>query len=523
MKFNKLKYSESLILGLLFATTLCVISCTKNFTELNTPKNSLIADNINVSLLGQTFADAEFLGLCGDNQSFQRSHSLFSDVYAQYFAITEPNFQSGKFVEVQGWTNRYYNDIYSHAAPELLFVEHYTAKNSMPVANAIAKIWKVEMYHRISDFFGPVIYSQFGNGATSVPYDSQESAYTDFFKTLDSAVAILEQHKGENAFGSNDLVYGGDANKWLTFANSLRLRLAVRVSYVEPEVAKEEAEKAVAAGVMTDNTDNANVLCTLNNLNFYAAITYIDEFRMSATMESILGGYNDPRIEDYFTPAKDGSGYTGVRNGLPTVEMGAFLNNTHADINNAWRPLNLGGINPPLHVMEAAEVYFLRAEGALRGWNMGGTAEDLYNEGISTSMNQWGITSASEINTYLNSTNTPMPLNDKWNTPAAGNIPVHFDAAGTFERELEQIITQKWIALYPDSWEAWSERRRTAYPVGLPLIQSLNPDIPVDGMMRRLMFTTGEISSNAAAVEAARKLLKGPDANYTKLWWDAKP
>jgi len=244
---------------------------------------------------------------------------------------------------------------------------------------------------------------------------------------------------------------------------------------------------------------------------------------MSATMESILGGYNDPRIEEYFTPAADGSGYTGVRNGLPTVEMGAFLNNTHADINNRWRPLDRGGTNPPLHVMEAAEIYFLRAEGALRGWDMGGSAEDLYNEGINTSMNQWGITSNSAIDAYTNSSNTPKALNDKWKTPPAGDIPVRFDAAGTFERKLEQIITQKWIALYPDSWEAWSERRRTRYPVGLPLVQSLNPDIPVDGIMRRLMFTTGEISSNAAAVDAARKLLKGPDNNATKVWWDAKP
>lgn len=519
---TNIKNDRSMVIGLLI-TLLSLGGCTDKFDEINTPKNLIIADKIDVTLLGQAFAQAQFYGLNGDNQAFQRSHSLFSDEYAQYFATTEANFDSGNFTEVQSWTNRYYNDVYSRASPQLLFVEDYTEKNGLVLENAIAKVWKVEMYHRISDFFGPIIYSEFGNAQTSVNYDSQEDVYHDFFKTLDEATAVLKQHSSEKAFIADDLLYEGDASKWLVFANSLRLRLAMRIVYVEPELARQEAEKAVADGVMMNNTDNAMVKTSLNSLNFYAAITYIDEFRMSATMQSVLMGFNDPRVVDYYEEAEDGGGYKGIRNGLPRLEKGAFLEPTHSFIDIKWRPIARGGTNPPLKVMSAAEVYFLRAEGALRGWNMGGSVKDLYNEGIRTSMREWENSSTSNIEAYITSTNTPMAINDKWNTPAMSDIPVRFEETGDFERKLEQIITQKWIGLFPDSWEAWSERRRTGYPVGFPIIESFNPDVSENMIMRRLKFTTGEHSNNAVAVDAAKALLNGPDENSTKLWWDAKP
>jgi hypothetical protein len=523
MSSNTIKYIKSVSIGFSGMLFLGGLSCTKKFDEINTPENQIVASKIDATLLGQAFAQALFYGLNGDNQAFQRSHSLFSDEYAQYFATVESNFDSGNFTEVTSWTNRYFNDVYSRAAPQLLFVENYTKEKGMALANAIAKVWRVEMYHRISDFFGPIIYSQFGNGKTSVSYDSQEAVYKDFFKTLDEAAAVLKQEAGKNAFGNDDLVFGGSADKWLKFANSLRLRLAMRIVYVEPALAKAEAEKAVAAGVMTSNADNAMVKTTINNLNFYAAITYIDEFRMSATMQSVLTGYNDPRIVEYFEEAEVGGGYKGIRNGLPRVEKGAFLEPLHSFIDIKWRPLARGGTNPPLRVMAASELYFLRAEGALRGWNMGGTAKDLYNDGIRTSITEYTKASSAVIDSYIVSTATPVALNDKWNTPAMSNIPIKYDEGGNFELNLEQIITQKWIALFPDSWEAWSERRRTGYPKGLPIIESFNPNIPVTGMMRRLKFTTGEIASNNAAVIEARKMLKGSDDNHTRLWWDAKP
>lgn len=516
-KFNLFKVFFILTIAGLFC-----ISCTKNFTEVNTPKNALIMDE---SLIGQAFAEAQWGTLSGQ---YQVGQNLFADIYAQFFATTHRNFNSDQFMEVAAWTNIRFNYLYGSVSPQLFQVEEITKDKSMAVANAMVKIWRVEAYHRESDYFGPIMYSQYGNGETSVPYDSQESVYKDFFKTLDEAVAVLQQNPTAVAFGNDDLVYKGSAAKWLVLANSLRLRLAMRVSYIAPDLAKTEAEKAVRDGVMTSNADNAGVLSTINNLNGLATWTYISEFRASASMISALIGYNDPRLSEFFNEAGDrlggNGGYHGLRNGQTAAEKSlGLLNNENSFVDTKWLPIIDGGSNLPSPVMSAAEVYFLRAEGALRGWNMGGTAKELYDEGIRTSLEQWTAATDTEIDTYINSNNTPAPLNDKWNSPAMTNIPVAYQESGDFETRLEQIITQKWIGLYPQGREAWAERRRTGYPRGYAVINSLNPDIPTTGLVRRLMLTTGEISTNTKAVENARTLLNGPDKNTTRLWWDAKP
>lgn len=509
----------------ILAIVVALAGCTKRFNDLNTPPDRISADKIDVALLGQAFAQAQYQGMFQDRDGFQILQSLYTDQYAQYFAATHPNFPSDQFQEVGSWTGRYgWDYIYTVPAPQVHFVEQFTEKNEMPLANAIAKVWRVEFFHRITDIWGPIIYSQFGNGQTVVTYDAQKDIYHNFFQALDSAVAVLKEHAGENAFGSNDLVFGGDANKWLVFANSLRLRLAMRISYVEPGLAKQEAEKAVAAGVMTSNTDNAYVATTLNSLNGYAKITYIHEFRMSATMASVLLGFEDPRLSEYFAEAEVGGGYKGIRNGLTVAERGdrITLQNTHSFIAQKWRPLANGGTNPPIDVMAAAEVYFLRAEGALKGWNMGGTAQELYNEGIRTSLKERTGASPTAIENYITSTKTPTALNDQWNTPAMSDIPVAFLTSGTPEKQLEQVITQKWIALYPNSSEAWAERRRTGYPVGFPIIQSLNLNVAANQQMRRLTFAQGEFTTNADGVKTGISLLGGENNNATKLWWDAK-
>lgn len=501
-----------------------ISGCTKKFDEINTPKNAISVDKIDGSLIGQAFAQAQYGTVAGQ---YQVGQNLYADVYAQYFATTHINFNSDQFMEVGAWTNIWFNYYYSTPATQLNFVEKYTTDNNLALANAIIKVWKVIFYHRVSDYFGPVIYSEFGNGQTSVPYDSQETVYKDFFRLLDEAVAVFKANPGGNAFGNNDQVYAGNADNWLILANSLRLRMAMRISYADPELAKTQAEKAVADGVMVSNTTNAGVLSTANSINNLSTWTYIDEFRMSATMCSILTGYNDPRLDAYFNQAggrKGGNlGWHGVRNGLPSGQKGGSLNNDHSFVDTKWLPLADGGANLRSAVMSAAEVYFLRAEGALRGWNMGGSAEDLYKSGIRMSLTQWTAASPAEIDAYVASNAKPAALNDRWNSPAVADIPVAYETAGSFERQLEQIITQKWLSMYPDGREAWAERRRTGYPKGYAVINSLNPDIPKTGLVRRLAFTTGEISTNNAAVEKARTMLSGPDNNTTRLWWDAKP
>lgn len=522
MIINKNKYCVRLAGYLLIIFIIGMTSCTKKFDTLNTPTDVIVADKVDASLLGQAFAQCQYSGMFGHAYEWQQAQNLYADLYAQYFGTSADYFDSDQYLEIKDWSSVAWDYFYGVAAPQLYFVENNTKKNNMPVENAIAKIWRVELYHRITDYWGPIIYSQFGNGKTSVPYDSQDSIYMDFFKTLDESVAVLKQSTGNSvAFSASDLVYGGNVQKWLIFANSLRLRLAMRMAYVDPGLAKQQAEKAVADGVMLDNTENADVAVTLITRNPISEVIGWGEYRMSATMESTLVGFNDPRLGVYFSKTSSGD-YKGLRNGMPRTERGSSASDLYSSLGSMYFDVAIGGTNPPIRVMSASEVYFLRAEGALRGWGMGGTSEQLYNQGIKASLNERTGATDAEINAYISSSNKPVALNDKWNTPAMSDIPVAYQLGASFEKQIEQIITQKWIALYPDGWEAWAERRRTGYPVGFPIIESLNQGVPVDKQMRRLTFTIDELRNNSKAVKSALNLLGGADANETKLWWDKK-
>lgn len=539
-------------------TAMVLNSCTENFSELNTPTNALLASKLDAGLVGQTFANAQARALYGapggSTAGFQTAQSLFADLYAQYFATTATNFDSDRYTQVGNWSNGAWTYFYQQTAPPLKIVLDYTEENGLVVENAMAKVWKVEAYHRITDYWGPIIYSEFGNQQESVAYDTQESVYRNFFVLLDEAVAVLKANAGKSGFvghdqltSGSDELYNGSADKWLVFANSLRLRLAMRIKYVDPGLAKTEAEKAIAAGVMLDNDDTALLRTTPLSRNPYWIITDWGEFRMSALMESVLKGFDDPRMPIYFSPVVgvdtdkngtisdlerdpdgDGSFFEGMRNGILKVDLDqGALNVAHSDMGIMFLNQGRGGsaAGPPLRILSASEVYFLRAEGALENWAMGGTAEELYNKGIEMALKEGriGLTDG-EIATYLSSTATPIPTDDEYGTPASSDITVKFMTAADKEKQLEQIITQKWIALYPDGWEAWAELRRTKYPKTLPRIASDNQDVPKEAIMSRLIFVTGEYTANAAAVAAAEQFpeLVGGNKNSTRLWWDKK-
>lgn len=509
-------------------STFGMLACTDYYNDLNTPPHELTEENVDTGIMGKAFAKTQYKGMFGEAYYFQQAENLFADLYVQYFTTTAESFDSDQYDIIPGWAGTAWNDFYGNTAPELEFVLNYTSENGMEVHNAIAKIWKVQLYHRITDYWGPIIYSEFNNGETKVPYDSQESIYKDFFQTLDEAVGVLEQNTGNSAFAASDLIYEGNVNQWLKFANSLRLRLAMRVSYVEPALAQTEAEKAINAtgGLIINNEDNANVKTNSLSRQPYGTITQWHEFRASAAMTSALNGYQDPRREHYLDESENG-GYYGARNGLPKTDKGTFLNPNYSYMDSKWMSLEGEGTNPDIRVMNAAEIYFLLAEGALRGWNMNGTAEEFYDDGIRASLTEVSDATSQEINSYINSSDTPAAMDDpvnNYDSPPVFNVPVDFQTGAGFETKLEQIISQKWLALYPDGWEIWAERRRTNYPDLYPIIESLNPDIPRNEFPQRVVFVPGERQNNTSAVEEAiNNLLDGPDNGATKVWWDTKP
>ena len=505
--------------------------CTDNFDELNTNPKGLILEALDGSNIGKLFAQTNYAVM--DHTPigtgpwvYQVSDALFPDLYAQYFATTQPRFASDRHTIVGGWNNQAWAVTFQRSAPQLRLLKNQTAELGMVKENAIAKVWEVFQFQRATDYYGPIPYSQFGNGELSVPYDSQESVYKSFFPILDEAVEVLK-NGGTSVFGGDDLIYRGDVSKWYRFANTLRLRIAMRIRFVEPALAKQEAEKAVAAGVMGSVSDNAFVKTFNGTPNVYSVITAWGEFRMSAAMESVLKGYNDPRTGGMFSPAALGDSpddadnfpYEGILNGqsIAALENGTLnYNRTASDMSPKFLPVT--GNLMPIAVMRVAEAYFLRAEGALIGWNMQGNAKDLYESGINASLQEWGVPNSG----YATSIAVPAPVSNT--IPAMTDIPVLFDGSNQ-EKALEQIITQKWISLYPESREAWAELRRTGYPKLYPRLFSENPDVGVNEVMSRLVYPIIEFNTNRAAVEAAiaSPEIGGAEANGSKkLWWDVR-
>jgi hypothetical protein len=513
---KKLNGNTALAVLVLIMTT---AGCTRHFETLNTDPTTF--SSLTPSLIPQAFARTEYEGVYGDPGIYELARSLFPDLWSQYFSNADKGVASDRYTIVQDWIISQWNIVYTINWPTLKQVIDATAKTD-PSANAIAKIWKVYIFHLNTDFYGPIPYFQAGTGLLSIPYDSQQDIYHDFFNLLDSAVTTLNAaDKSLHPFGTSDLIYAGNIQQWITFANTLRLRLAMRISLIEPSTAQQEAEKAVAAGVMTGNGDNAYVAVTANSPNGLSQLSPWEDMRMSSSMESYLKGYSDPRMGVYFSPAVNDSQYHSVRNGLSAAQLAvADPGNTGNNLSNigpSW--LNdVAGTAVPLTVMYSAEAYFLRAEGALNGWNMGGTAQTLYEQGITTSLQQWGVTDNTAIQNYIKGTGVPVALNDFLNSPAVANVPVKFAASAADQRE--QILTQKWLALFPDGIEAWAEERRTGFPKLYPVANSDNPDVNPADLISRFTFVDYEYQTNGKAVQAALPLLNGPDKASTKVWWN---
>ena len=225
-----------------------------------------------------------------------------------------------------------------------------------------------------------------------------------------------------------------------------------------------------------------------------------------------MNGYNDPRIPFYATKNADGN-YLGMRSGL-----------WHRGVGNGFDLFSKPVVtdSDPLLCISASESWFARAEGALRGWNMGGTAQALYEKGIQVSMAERGAS----LGSYLTSEDVPADYedpNDNSNNIAAVSTVTPKWIEGDFEANLEQIMVQKWIGNFPNGWETWADVRRTGYPKFFPTVENRSTaGVSTQRGMRRLPFPDSEFNTNEANVKAAQQMLGGPDTGATDLWWAKK-
>lgn len=515
--------------------------CTKKFEEYNTNTNQatsqmLSYDNLStgtyfVQMEKNVFPIAQPPDF-GD-EVYQTMQNLAGDVFSGYMGASN-NWYSGVNNTTYGLVPQWYGQAFNRAFVGIMpawYKIKVAAQTATPAAYAMATIVKVEALHRTTDMYGPLPYLSFGNGALQNKYDSQKDIYYKFFDELDEAIQILTDFTtktpGATSLATYDFIYGGNVTKWIKFANSLKLRLAMRLAYADPTKARAMAEAAVSntIGVITDAADIAALQHSTNlvfNHPLYIISTSFFDIKMGANMESFLTGYKDPREASYFNPVAADGLYHGIRNGITIAAK-----TTYAD--GPFSTLNIKA-STPIVWMNPAEVYFLRAEGALRGWSMGGTAQTLYETGIRTSFTVSGVTTAADA--YIaDGTSLPAAYSDSKNTAnnitatstSLSKITIKWDGTATTETNLERIITQKWISMYPDGQEAWTEFRRTGYPKVFPVVINNSQGlISTTTQIRRLPFPSAEYQTNASGVASGISLLGGADNGGTKLWWDKK-
>ena len=417
-----INYSKIFVF-LLLGYGMVLSSCTKNYSDINTDRNTIAT--VGSAELPFLFAKAEATAV-PNIWNYQVAQNLFADQYAQYFACTATYFPSDRLNIRMDWVGAAFNPIYTDMVPQLNSI--FKAADPSSPEYALANIVWVLGFHRVTDYWGPIPYFNSGKPGSSVAYDGQDKIYDDFFKRLAAAAAVLKAKPNAAPYGSFDLIYGGSAAKWLKFCNALRLRLALRISKVDPARAKAEAEAAVADGIMSSSPSEDALLTKADagaDHNGLSQMSDWNEFRMSATMESVMVGYQDPRLSVYWLPNgatntnPNGTGqYDGLRNGLTSTQLTDAKNapTVNAKIGKRWSSPSFGGdagyLTTPQNVMSVAESFFNRAEGALLGWNMGGTAQSLYEAGIAASCAQWGVSAGS----YAQSTNVPKAPGDFLNS-----------------------------------------------------------------------------------------------------------
>lgn len=502
-------------------------SCIDHYEDINRDPYTTTAeeqrrDGYNISAPLRTM---QFNVISIDVNRCQMTDVLLGAAYGRYASESKASSWPNKFSTFNapdGWSSVMFNEVIPQMYPAYIKLKGTTDD---VVTLSIADILKALALHRVTDTYGPIPYSKIGeSGAIQVPYDSQRDVYMQMFVELDKAIEALTERQTGSISANADLIYGGNLVKWVKLANSLKLRLAMRIVYAEPAIARTKAEEAVnhPIGVMTANSDNA-ALTTFgvegNPMN--VAVKYNDgDSRAVADMTAYMNAYNDPRRGAYFLKSGfKGVEYSGYRAGINIGPVSEFANYSIFNISKTT----------PLQWMNVAEVMFLRAEGALRGWNMGGTAESFYNQGVALSFEQWGVGSA---NAYLaDSTSIPEGYLDpggkySYNTRLS-TVTVKWDKKdeSNFEKSLERIIIQKWLANFPLGHEAWADRRRTGYPVMIPVVVNNSPNgvLTAADVPRRCPYPAQEAITNTANYTNAVKLLGGADNIATRVWWDCKP
>jgi hypothetical protein len=508
MKKITILYITGLLLG-------SMSSCTQDFEEINTNPNVVEKPNPNY-----IFSKAQLDGL--NNNYFFTNILECGGMLQHYATYKEASGVGDKYLSNEVYYSAYFNQVYPLALNETEIVIN-AVKNNPNDSNKlnIARIWKAYLYHRITDLYGDIPYSEAAKANSEqifLPkYDSQESIYKDLLKELDEAATALDATKP--SFGGADFIYNGDVAKWKKFSYSLMLRLGLRLTKVDAALAKTWVTKAIAGGIILNGTDNAIMKYTdgpndfnRNPVGFdarrqdFTAGSFgqknVEGGKLAKTFIDLLKATADPRISVYAGVWQGAVQNTtlavqkGFPNGTKTAPT-AIEQSTYSEPNQS----TVFKYDAPLILISNAETNLYLSEAAARGWYTAETDKDLYEKGVKASFLNMGIYGAA----YAITDATPYLTANPFNT------------AGSFEAKMNQIHTQIYVALFVDEQEIYANWRRTGYPLLIPV--NFPGNVTNSTIPRRLKYSTSEYSVNSTNLAEAVKR-QGEDTFTTKIWWD---
>jgi len=503
-------------------TFTCLLNSCKDLEELNVNPNEPATVTTANLISG---SEKKMMDYLYDNWFSGRQCLVYSQYWAQKNYTEEDRYQIRESVN-----NSYFNVFYTVASNFVLIETMNTDASTKDAAAiygdnnnqiAVAKILKVWLMQTMADTWGGIPYSeafQLNNGVYYPKYDDLNALYASLLTELDAAINLIDVDK--TAFYQGDIIYNGDASLWKKFGNSLKCRLALRLSKVDSSW-RTKVQEAIASGVFTSNADQAlfqYAQASPNECYFYRGV-YVEkrnDFSISKPLTQLLKGENDelngkvnpfngvldPRLAIY-SGTSDLS-FDGVPYGVPSEDM-ASISESFPDF-EALQPVFLHtDFSVPL--MTYAEICFIQSE--LNNYDV-----SWYEKGIRASIAWWSnlsgvnVTNA-QIDTYIDG------VNDVVNA--------------------ETLATQKYIHLYMNGTEAWAEYRRTGYPTTVVKPGEITTVIDGENILfetlsetkgdlpARIKYPTNESTLNGDSfTEAIAKLEDGTNNYYSKMFWDVR-
>lgn len=474
--------------------------CDEEFEDINTNPNAvteiddeyLFAKAVLSTLRGGNFHQLQFPFASQYGHYYVgQNNSMFIDRYYDYFMSAEYKnlFQDFYFGPI-----RHINQV--------LAMTESGAEKENPVRHSMAQIIAIANFAPLVDSYGSVPYTNGGYGQKGQlfpEYDSVESIYKDMLQKLGSAVTLLSSADAAKGYPGADPLYNNNMNNWVRFANSLRLRLAMRIRFAAPELANGIITECLAQPLIEENAQNARNENQDSDVGEFRNPIYEQygfwNWKVSEFFVEQLKTAADPRLGIFVTPNSSGE-YIGIPNGLSDSEIPKWNLTTISNPTDA-----LVGKAATIYYLTAAEVWALRAEATLFGI-VQGDANTLYQTAIRKSMEQWGI-SAETTDSYIE-------------TNAVATL------AGSNEEQFKQIATQLWIAVLPNAQEGWSNIRRTGYPViATRTAPKFELGVTNGTVPTRFRYPSSEVNINNDNYKKAIAE-QGADLITTKLWWDKR-